>query len=103
MTSKTINDLRGILFDTIEKLRNNDPNLDLNRAKAISDLSQVIINSAKAETDYIKATQSNIDTGFIVSDDAQERPKLVVKSHEDGKVQTIKRPDSTVNVRYRGG
>jgi hypothetical protein len=51
---KTVNDLRDVLFDTMEKLKNGEIHID--QAKAISELGQTIINSAKVEVEYAKAT-----------------------------------------------
>lgn len=51
--SKNISDLRDGLFEAMQMLK--DGKLDVEKAKAISEMSQVIINSAKVEVDYIKA------------------------------------------------
>jgi hypothetical protein len=73
-----IEDLRNHLFEAIEKVKDGDMPLD--RAKVVAELAQVIINSAKAETDFIKAVDGRRGTGFI--DEAEiagtpERPRLV--------------------------
>lgn len=49
----TIDTLRESLFDTIQKLKSKD--IDVETAKTIGDLSQVIINSAKVEVDFVRA------------------------------------------------
>lgn len=46
----TISDIRGVLFDTLQKLQNDD--IDVERAKTISDVSQTLLNSAKLEIQY---------------------------------------------------
>jgi hypothetical protein len=48
-----IDTLRESLFDAIAKLKSKD--IDLDTAKTIGDLSQVIINSAKVEVDFVRA------------------------------------------------
>jgi hypothetical protein len=48
-----IDTLRDSLFETIQKLK--DGSLDVEKAKTIGDLSQVIINSAKVEVDFVRA------------------------------------------------
>ena len=63
MARDKIQDLRHHLFETIEMLK--DKEMDIATAKAISNVSQVIVNSAKIEVQFIKATQSTQDTGFI--------------------------------------
>jgi trehalose-6-phosphatase len=60
-----IQDLRAVLFDTLKDLRNTDKPLDLDRAKAVCEVSQTIINSAKAENEYLKITEAPSGSGFI--------------------------------------
>lgn len=61
--SHTINDLRGHLFDALKGLK--DKSMDIETAKAISDISQVIVNSAKVEVDFAKATGQKSGSGFL--------------------------------------
>lgn len=73
-----IEDLRNHLFETIEKVKDGDMPLD--RAKVVAELAQVIINSAKAETDHLKALDMTRGSGFIPEDDRPaipHRPALV--------------------------
>ena len=63
MARNKINDLRDHLFETLERLKDGD--IDIETARAITDVSQVIINSAKIEVDFIKATGSTKDSGFM--------------------------------------
>ena len=60
-----IEDLRNHLFLTLENLLDEDNPMDIDRAKAVADVSQVIVNSAKIEVDFIKATGRTAGTGFI--------------------------------------
>lgn len=72
---KNINDLREQLFETIQLVK--DGKIKPEDAKIISELSQVIINSAKAENDYLKITNGT-GSGFIEKDThikMIERPK----------------------------
>lgn len=55
MARNSIKDLRDHLFETIEALKDETAPMDLARAAAIAEVSQVIINSAKVEVDLIKA------------------------------------------------
>lgn len=55
MPKNKIDDLRNHLFETLEMLKDPDKPMDLNRAKAISDVAQTIINSAKVEVDLARA------------------------------------------------
>ena len=53
--AKTLEDLREHLFATIEALRDKEKPMEIDRAKAISEIAQTVINSAKAEVDYVRA------------------------------------------------
>lgn len=59
-----IEDLRDHLFATIEALRDKDHPMEVDRARAIRDVAQVIVNSAKVENEFIRETGS-IGSGFI--------------------------------------
>jgi hypothetical protein len=74
-----ITDLREHLFATLEALRDEEKPMDIARAKAIAEVAQVVINSAKAETDYITATGARPTSGFIESAPETQRPALVKK------------------------
>lgn len=74
-----IEDLRNHLFATIEALRDEDKPMEIERAKAIADVSKVVIESAKVEVEHLKVlgvmgvrVQQNPDgsvgTGFIASE-----------------------------------
>lgn len=58
----TINDLRDRLFATIDGVR--DGSVSIDQAKQISDLSQVIVNTAKVEVDYLRANNGG-ESRFI--------------------------------------
>jgi hypothetical protein len=59
---KTIEDLRAVLFETIASVR--DGSMPLDRARTVSDLAQVMVNSAKVEVEFVKATSSD-GSGFM--------------------------------------
>jgi hypothetical protein len=65
MARNKIEDLRDHLFEIIEMLKEND--MELDKAKAIADIAQVIINSAKVEVDMMKVVHGN-GSGFIPAD-----------------------------------
>lgn len=58
-----IEDLRNHLFETLEKLKDGD--MEVETAKAVSGVAQTIINSAKVEIDYLRLTEQRSGTGFI--------------------------------------
>lgn len=72
MAKNKIQDLRDHLFETIEMLKEGNDKMPLEKAKAIADVSQVIINTAKLEIDFIRATDKleghYPSTGFIETD-----------------------------------
>jgi hypothetical protein len=69
-----INTLRSALFETLAALKDKDKPMDLDRARAICDVSQTIINSAKVEVDFVKATGCNVDSGFINALPRKQKP-----------------------------
>lgn len=69
MKKNKIQDLRDHLFETIEKLKDEKSGITIEKAKAIADVAQVIVNTAKIEIDFIRATDKTDgyypSTGFI--------------------------------------
>jgi len=49
-------DLRNHLFETLEALRDEDKPMDIDRARAVSEVAQTIIDSAKVEVRYLEVT-----------------------------------------------
>lgn len=56
-------DLRAALFDTLRGIQ--EGKVDLDKAKAINELGKTLVDSARAENDYIRATGANAGSGFI--------------------------------------
>lgn len=71
-----IEDLRNHLFVTIESLLDPEKPMELDRAKVVAEVAQTIINSAKVEVDFMKATDSVAGSGFIPNDTTPRRPHL---------------------------
>lgn len=67
MSSFTITDLREVLANTIRDLRDPKSGMTVDKAKAIGDLSQTLINSAKIEVEALKVLGRGRmkPTGFI--------------------------------------
>ena len=87
MPKNKIGDLRNHLFETIEALKDPDRPMEIERAKAISDVAQTIINSAKLEVDLVRAVGGMPGTDFmpLIEEDRtpptiQEKPKLLAKA-----------------------
>jgi hypothetical protein len=60
--NSTIQDLRETLFATLRGL--NDGSIDIERAKAVGDISQTIINTGKLEVEFLRQTGRG-GTGFV--------------------------------------
>ena len=67
-----IEDLRNHLFAQLERLNDEESmknplklEKELQKAKAISEIGQVIVNSAKVEADFLKSIDSSKGTGFL--------------------------------------
>ena len=62
--SETITDLRKHLFAALRGLTDKENPMDIDRARAVSDLAQTVINTAKVEVDYIRVSGGQ-GSGFI--------------------------------------
>lgn len=60
----TIEDLREHLFATLAALRDEARPMELDRAKAVCEVAQVVINTAKVEVDHLRVTGQG-SSGFI--------------------------------------
>jgi len=75
-----ISTVRQHLLDTLADLRNKDNPMDIDRARAVADVANVIVNTAKVEVDYLKATNQTHTPFLEVPPDAQ----FVTVTGEDG-------------------
>ncbi len=60
-----LDDLREHLFETIEQLKDEKKPLDIDRARAISQVADTIIKSAKVEVDFLKTTGARPASQFF--------------------------------------
>ena len=72
--SNTIVGLRADLFATLRGLKDGTIDIDRARARAITDVGQAIIASAKVEVDYIKAVGDGASS-FLDSEESKA-PRL---------------------------
>ena len=69
-----INALRSHLFETLQALRDKDNPMEVERARAISEVAQTVINTAKVELDFLKHTGT--DSSHFVPD-PQDAPSAL--------------------------
>lgn len=60
----TIDTLRKHLFDTLEGLTSKTEPIEIERAKAVAEVAQVVINSAKVEVEHARVTGGQ-GSGFL--------------------------------------
>lgn len=64
MTAPHINQLRQHLLDTLADLRNRENPMEPDRARAVAQVASVLVDTAKVEVDYLKATGQD-RAGFL--------------------------------------
>jgi hypothetical protein len=64
MSTPHITELRQQLLDTLKDLRNRETPMEPDRARAVAQVASVLVDSAKVEVDYIKATGQD-RSGFL--------------------------------------
>jgi len=62
----SIEQLRSHLMDTLADLRNKETPMEPDRARAIAQVAGVLVDTARVEVDFIKATDGE-GSGFIPS------------------------------------
>lgn len=56
MPQININDVREHLMQTLQSLRDKDRPMDIDRARAVAQVASVLVDTAKVEIDYLRAT-----------------------------------------------
>lgn len=64
MSTPHINDLREHLMQTLASLRDRANPMEPDRARAVAQVASVLVDSAKVEVDYLKATGQD-RSGFL--------------------------------------
>lgn len=82
ITKPGIEKLRESLFAALDGLK--DGTIDVARAKAMSDISQTIINSAKVEIDFQSQTKRLVRSDFFPAPEALEAPKTGTTNTQHG-------------------
>jgi hypothetical protein len=76
MPKNTMTDLRNHLFEVMEALKDEEKPMDIARAKAVVDVAQTIVNSAKVEVDFLNAIDSSESTDFFDMQRIERRRSL---------------------------
>lgn len=95
--SNDIKELRDIMFETLRGVK--DGSIDLDKAKAINGTAQTIINSARVEVDFIKATGQTAAATSFLSDQSSNKQisntptgtKVIEKDPTTGITSTVHR------------
>lgn len=72
MKAPNIQEMRQILMDTLKDLRNRENPMEPDRARAISQIASVMVESAKVEVEFCKITQQDESTFFSTSNDESD-------------------------------
>lgn len=83
MARNKIEHLRDHLFATLEDLRDKDDPMELDRAETIARVASVIVESAKAESQYLKIVGGGKGTDFIPDSPRNPKPLLARPNGED--------------------
>ena len=62
---QTIVELRRHLFETLAALRDKTNPMPIDRARAVSEVANTIINSAKVEVEFARASKRAVGGGFV--------------------------------------
>lgn len=81
----TITDLREQLMQTLADLRDRENPMDVDRARAVAQVANVLVDTAKVEVDYIKATGAAGDSLFISP--LNNDPSRLLKGSSNGEIE----------------
>lgn len=82
MAKNKIEDLRNLMFETIERLMDGDHTIETADAQAIANLGKVIVESAKVEVQFMREV-GGIGTGFVPTERNELDDKLTAKQLKD--------------------
>lgn len=69
-------DVRNHMIEAMENLLDSESDFDVNKAKAVANLGNVLVKSAKVEVDYLRTVggTTGMSTGFM---DLEEQKTLI--------------------------
>ncbi len=71
-----INELREHLFATLRGLRDKDNPMEIDRARAVSQVAATLVDSARVEVEMLRVTGEQVGTGFIPLPDSPGKPEI---------------------------
>ena len=81
MTQPHINTLRDHLMQTLASLRDRENPMEPDRARAVAQVATVLVDTAKVEVDYIKATGQDV-SNFIDGMKAPDTPAQIEQTQD---------------------
>ena len=81
MLQPCMTDMREHLMETLASLRDRENPMEPDRARAIAQVAGVLVDSAKAEVEFLKVTGAADGTGFIELPEVSGVPALPGSSH----------------------
>jgi len=73
MNNPHIDQVRQALLDTLSDLRDRETPMDIERAKAVAQVSSVLVDTARVENEYIKITGSDRSNFLELTVDSTQR------------------------------
>jgi hypothetical protein len=89
MPKNTMTDLRNHLFETLESLKDEDKPMDVERAKAVIGVAQVLVETAKVEVKFLEAIDSSDATEFFDMQRIEKRRSLASGLAPEPKLRRI--------------
>lgn len=83
MTKNKLSDLRNHLFETLERLKDEEKPMDVDRARAVSEVAHTIIESAKVELRAMELAGTSEGSDFLEIEKGETDRFLPPARHED--------------------
>jgi hypothetical protein len=84
---KHISDVRTALFKVLDGLMDKESPMDLERARAVNETAQVIINSAKVEVDFLKVVHGDGEAPFLANPEGTPAPQSALPTPETARTR----------------
>ena len=88
-SNRTIDDLRRLLFDTIEAVKGGQ--MDITKASVTNDLSRTLVDTAKVEVDFLRVTKTDQSTFIVPAAPATTRLPAPAPQGENNGIVSITR------------